>query len=296
MKLSDFKDFGLEVLRDAEFDIMAKLTDTFDKRALCALYNEEFADILVQNPNIAAVITDADSVTKIKNYKGGIAVAVSPKVALIQINNSVIIDYAPTRIGKSCNISPKAQISERGVVIGDSTIIEDGVVINSGTTVGCGCIIRRGCVLGGDSYENCRDQNDHYIYAEHKGRLVIGNDVYIESEAIVDKALFSWGATTIGDNCYIGRRAVINHGCTLSRKCRIAAEAMLCGYVSVGDGASIGIRALVANRKKIGDNADVKLGSVVTKDVDIGCAVSGNFAINHELFLKHIKKISDKME
>lgn len=292
MKLSDFKDFGLEVLRDAEFDIMAKLTDTFDKRALCAIYNDVFVDVLEQNPNIVAVITDSDSVTKIKNYNGGIAVAASPKVALIQINNSITNDYVPTCIGKHCVISSKAEISHMGVVIGDSTIVEDGVVIKSGTTIGSGCIIRRGCMLGGDSYENCRDQNNHYVYAEHKGRLVIGNDVYIESEAIVDKALFSWGATIIGDNCYIGRRAVINHGCTLNRNCKVAAEAMLCGYVSVGDGASIGIRALIANRKRIGNNADVKLASVVTKDVDVGCAVSGNFAIEHKLFLEHIKKIS----
>ena len=52
--------------------------------------------------------------------------------------------------------------------------------------------------------------------------------------------------------------------------------------------------AIVANQKRIGRGAWVTLGAVVTRDVEPGSRVSGNFAIEHARLLEHIKEISSR--
>jgi len=66
---------------------------------------------------------------------------------------------------------------------------------------------------------------------------------------------------------------------------------MISGNVRVGNDVWIGPSAAISNGITIGDNCWVSLGSVVTKDVQAGSRVSGNFAIDHEKFIQFIKSI-----
>lgn len=50
----------------------------------------------------------------------------------------------------------------------------------------------------------------------------------------------------------------------------------------------------VSNRLTIGDGAQVLLGSVVSKDVPAGAAVSGNFAVDHAAHLEQVKAAAQR--
>jgi len=81
----------------------------------------------------------------------------------------------------------------------------------------------------------------------------------------------------------------VGHNSQIGRKTFLAAGAKIPGNVWIGEDVWIGVNATISNRIRIGDGARVSLGSVVTKDVPAGATVSGNFAIDHQRFLKNLK-------
>lgn len=91
----------------------------------------------------------------------------------------------------------------------------------------------------------------------------LGRDVRITTPALLDPYLIS-----IGDGTIIGGDAVLTAHLfsrgrlylapiRIGRDCEIGAHALLCAGVSVGDGASVGIRALVPRGRKIPPNSRI---------------------------------------
>lgn len=292
MKLSDFICCDLEIEQDCDFDALIKIDDRFDGRALTFVENEKYIDKVIDSKSIVGIIIAKELKGKIKNKQLGIAYSSVPKASLIRINNMMLPHFNETQFGNSCKISPSANISPDGVVIGDNVVIEDNVTIYSGTVIGSNCIIGSHSVIGSDCYERCLDENGNHVIATHKGGVIIRDNTIIEQRVIIDKALFNWDNTEIGCKCFVGRDACIAHGCKLFENVYIYHRAFLCGNVIVERNSKIGIGAIVANRVHIGENADIKLGSVVTKNVENNSAVSGNFAIPHSVLIETIKKLA----
>jgi len=291
MKLSDFICCNLVIERDCEFAAFMKLGDHFDGLAVTFVENEKYIEEVLGNENIVGVVTRKALGEKIKDSHLGIAYSDSPKASFIRMNNMTPRNDCITRIGNNCNISNTAKIHPMGVVIGDNVTIEDNVTIHLGTVIGSNCIIGRHSDIGSDCYERCFDEKGNHVIAMHNGGVIIGNSVIIEQGAVIDRALFHWDNTEIADHCYIGRDAGIAHGCKIDEGAYIYPRAVLCGNVTIGRHSKIGIGAIVSNRVHVGENADIKLGSVVTKAVDDNSAVSGNFAIPHAVLIEMIKKL-----
>lgn len=70
------------------------------------------------------------------------------------------------------------------------------------------------------------------------------------------------------------------------------ANSIVSGSTIVEKGARISPGAVIRSSKRIGENAWITLGALVTKDVEKGERVSGNFAIEHKKLLEHINEIS----
>jgi UDP-3-O-[3-hydroxymyristoyl] glucosamine N-acyltransferase len=66
---------------------------------------------------------------------------------------------------------------------------------------------------------------------------------------------------------------------------------MIAGSVDIGEDVWIGPSAVISSGIRIGDRAAITLGSVVTRSVEAGKRVSGNFAIDHERFIQFLKSI-----
>jgi UDP-3-O-[3-hydroxymyristoyl] glucosamine N-acyltransferase len=105
---------------------------------------------------------------------------------------------------------------------------------------------------------------------------------------VVDRALFG-GFTEIGDDTVVDNLVQVAHGVSIGRRCRIVACAAVGGSSIIGNDVWIGPNAIISSAIRIGDGARVSLGSVVIRDVPPGGRVSGNFAIDHERFMKLFK-------
>ena len=124
---------------------------------------------------------------------------------------------------------------------------------------------------------------------KHLGNVLIGDNVELQQSVCVDKALFSWDSTVIGDGTKVDNLAHIGHAVKIGRNCRITAGVIFAGSVVTQDNVWFGINASIRNNISIEKNANISMGSVVTKRVEKDKKVSGNFAIDHNAFIENIK-------
>jgi sugar O-acyltransferase (sialic acid O-acetyltransferase NeuD family) len=79
----------------------------------------------------------------------------------------------------------------------------------------------------------------------------------------------------VGDHCILNTRSSIDHECRLADAVEIGPSATLTGVVSVETAAWIAAGAIVLPRLRIGADAIVGAGAVVTRDVAAGVTVVG---------------------
>jgi acetyltransferase-like isoleucine patch superfamily enzyme len=144
---------------------------------------------------------------------------------------------AKINIGNGCVIGPNA-IIYYDVEVGPQTLISDGASIREQTKIGSRCIIGR------------------YVTVNYA--TLIGNNVKVQDH------------TWLAGNMQIGDRVFISGGVTTANDNLMGAS----GYVeedivgpTIGNGVRIGAGAIILPKVKVGDNALVGAGAVVTKDV-----------------------------
>ena len=132
--------------------------------------------------------------------------------------------------------------------------------------------------------------NSKIIEVVHAGGVHVQDRVTVDENSAISSAVFG-GFTQIGQDTKISVRVHVGHGSSIGKRCLIASGVTISGSVIIGDNVWIGSGATISNEVRIGDWANVSIGSVVTKDVAPGQKVSGNFAIDHDRFIKFIKSI-----
>jgi len=122
-----------------------------------------------------------------------------------------------------------------------------------------------------------------------RGRIMIGDRVEIGGNTCVDRGALS--DTVIADDVKIDNLVHIAHNVRIGRCTLIAAGALVAGSSVLGERVWVGPSATISNGLTVGDDAQITLGSVVTRDVPAGGRVSGNFAVSHDRFLSHMRSI-----
>lgn len=87
-----------------------------------------------------------------------------------------------------------------------------------------------------------------------------------EGSIVMFGVLINAGAT-VGANCIINSRALIEHDACVGDNCHISTGAIVNGHVRVGSGSFIGSGALIRHTVAIGDDCIVSMGSVVHRDL-----------------------------
>jgi UDP-N-acetylglucosamine acyltransferase len=175
-----------------------------------------------------------------------------------RIGSSVTI-LPGTRIGKSCNIFPGAVIGAipqdlkfqgeyTTVEIGDNTTIREFVTLNRGTaskgktTVGSNCLIMA------------------YVHIAHDSRVgnnvILGNNVQLSGEVIVDNWAIISGMTGVHQFCRIGSHVMIGGGSLVRKDVPpfIKAGREPLSYVGIN---SIGLRRRAFTNDKIREIQDI---------------------------------------
>lgn len=193
------------------------------------------------------------------------------------------------RIGANCVIEEGAEIAAntllypgvyvgRDVKIGESCEIFPGVTLYEMTQIGNRVRIHAGSVIGADGFGYV-PRIDAGVPVEHQkifhlGRVVIGDDVEIGANSMVDRATF--GETSIGPKVKIDNHVHVGHNSIIAEGAILCGGVCLAGGTVIGKFAYIGGMAGIGNKAEIGDYAKVGAMSLVDKDVPAGGTSVGN--------------------
>ncbi len=134
------------------------------------------------------------------------------------------------KLGNNVIIGPFS-IVEPDVTIGDDCTLAGRVVIKNGTTLGANNTVHEGAVLGG-----CPQ---HTRMPERLGRLAIGSHNVFRENCTVHRALHEGTETTIGSHNLLMVGVHVAHDCAVGDNLVFANNALLGGFVTVGDRAFI---------------------------------------------------------
>ncbi len=291
--LKDFAaDCGIEIMRDAAVETLGLLVDRREA-VLAPFYDRRYLAQLERNKRITMVLTTGALAPAVPADRG-IAVSADPLDSFYALHCRLFETKhywksTANEIAVEARIHPTACIAERDVRIGAGCVIGPNAVIEERTVIGAHCTIGAGTVIGSEGFE-VRRLNGRQIAIPHAGGVRIGPNVTIQANVVVDRALFG-GFTEIGEDTVIDNLVHVAHEVSIGRRCRIVACTFIGGSTVLGDDIWVGPNATISSSLRLGDGARITMGAVVTRDVAPGGHVSGNFAIDHERLVAHIKRI-----
>lgn len=289
-----------EVKKDAHFDIITLVGKDYNKKkkAVTFISQEKFINGFLEE-KFDAVICTNEIYFKIKDlYNGGICISDNPKSSFFKLHNYLISNTlfygkkSKNIIGSNVQIHRTAIICEGNVKIGNNTVIGANVVINSNVNIGNDVIIREGSIIGTPAFYYF-DDGKSKVMVESAGKVIINDNAEIHSNVVICKGVLG-GDTEIGENSKVDSNIFIGHDTKIGKYCTIAASSSFGGWSKLGNKVFVGVGVSIAPNVKVGDNCKISIGAVVTKDVPNNMQISGNFAIEHNKFLKNLKSIVEK--
>lgn len=284
------------VIRDADFHSVGKIPSQGTQR-LVACSTQNHCKQALESPDIVAIVAPESLSAHIPDHIGFIASAKPLETAyqiheyLCDLKGHYWKDFE-TIINPSATIHESAVIPQKNVIIGAQTHIDAGCVIKERTLIGSHCNIGPCVVLGGDAFE-ITDINGERRVLKQGGGVKIGDYVTIQSCTHVARATFT-GFTKIDERSALDAQIHVAHDCHIHKMVKITACAEISGRVTIEEGAYLGPNCTISNGLTIGKNAKISLGAVVIKNVAEGETVSGNFAIDHQTWLKFIINLTKK--
>lgn len=162
-------------------------------------------------------------------------------------------------------VHPTATV-EDGAVLDDNCTIGPGAYIAGCVQLSDGCVVQAGAVIGTEGYSFVPDEDGNLQHLPHKSGVVIGTDVRVGGNTVIDRGVFE--ATRIGQGTKIDSNVKIGHNAEVGENVRIATGTELSGSVTVEDDVYIHPQVAVASHVTVGDSAEIGIGSTVVEDVE----------------------------
>lgn len=161
-------------------------------------------------------------------------------------------------IGQGVKIGPYAIIGSH-VKIGDGCTVGPHVVIQGWTTIGQDCEFFPGASIG--------TKPQDLKYKGEKSFLTIGDHCSFREYCTISVGTGENGETRIGSNCLFMAYTHVAHDCIIGNNVTMSNVATLAGHVVVEDRVVIGGLAATHQFTKIGRNAMLGGGSLVSHDI-----------------------------
>ena len=176
----------------------------------------------------------------------------------------VKIERSETNIHQTAIIHEGAKIG-KGVEVGPYVIV--GPNVDGWTTIGKNCRFYPGASIGTTPQD--------LKYKGEKSFLTIGDGCTFREYCTVSVGTGENGETRIGSNCLFMAYTHVAHDCVVGNGVIMSNVATLAGHVTVEDRAVIGGLAAIHQFTKIGRNAMLGGGSLVSHDIHDCCGISG---------------------
>ena len=259
--------------------------------SLCLAMNKRYFDQAARNPSVTGIIT-TPNIQKHDNLSQDKCVIISKKAdeLFYFIHNAGI--HSIDTLGTSDNqyVAPSASISPTAS-LGRHVYIDDNVTIHHGCLVCDYSVIKRNSVLHPYVTVGTEGFFSKFIlgtkvHVKHYGGVQIGRNCILHTGTNISRSVNYGENTELGNNVHIGIQSNIGHDCKVGAGTDISAKVLLAGRVKVGRNCWLGAGTIISNALSIGDNASVKIGSVVIEDVSAASTISGNFAVEHKKNLR----------
>ena len=173
--------------------------------------------------------------------------------------------------------------------IGEGLEVDDGVVIGYASerttarslVLGSGARLRSGTVIYEGSRIGARFETGHNVIVREA--CVIGDDVCIWSNSIIDYECLIGARVKVHANCYVAQFSELRDGVFLAPGVTLAndlypgseASASVMSGPLIEDGAQIGANATVLPYVTVGRGAIIGAGAVVSRDIPAGTVAYG---------------------
>ena len=288
MKLSEMNlENEGKLVSDGIFDIFALLSTSSIGRVLSFFEDERFANQL-NNPDISCLICKCEFIDDVRRVKPGIGIIASnqPRRLFWHLFEKYDIKRElndKSQIGVNCRISSMASIADRDVIIGDNVTIEEFASIKEGVRIGDNCVIRTGAIIGTVGLQAIRENEGVHLIGHH-GHVLIGDDVVINDQTVIECSIFGWDDTIVGDGSVIDKRSIVAHCCKLGKGCMIGADTIICGSTKVGNNVRTGPGVIIKHQLSIGDDSEIIMGTILRKDMGKNEVAINNSVMGRDKF------------
>ena len=286
---------SLSVQRDCEFAFVGKVPTRLNQRIVpCRAASH--IEAALQTDGIVGIITTEALAAQVPNTFG-LAIADDPVSASLDLHEAIaarpnhLWDDFDSEIDPTAVIHPSAVIAPKNVRIGPRTVVEAGAVIRERSLIGPDCYIGPTTIVGAEALDVRQSMSPMRILKQ-AGGVRLGANVQILGHTTIVRATFG-GFTEIQDESIIDVHIYIAHGCKIGRRVTMVSGTTVSGRCEIGDRVYIGPNATLRNGIKVGETARISMGSVVTQSVDAGATVTGNFAVDHDQWLRFVKSVSE---
>jgi UDP-3-O-[3-hydroxymyristoyl] glucosamine N-acyltransferase len=204
---------------------------------------------------------------------------------------------AGAHIGPYCFIDEDVQIGShavlhslvsvyRGAKIGDDFFAHSRVTVREDSRVGNRVLLQNGVVIGSDGYGFARQADGHWYKIRQSGVTVIGDDVEIQANSVIDRATI--GETRIGHGTKIDNLVQVGHACKVGEDTLLCGQVGLAGTTRVGRGCILAGQVGVAGHLTIGDGSTLTAQTGVPNDVPAGVVYSGYPAMDNLAWRKSV--------
>lgn len=110
----------------------------------------------------------------------------------------------------------------------------------------------------------------------------IAPSAWVARDARIEEGAVICAGAVIGSRASIGRGAIVNtlssvdHDCTLGSYTQVTVGVSIAGWVRIGENCFFGTKSGVIPNKSIGDNVQVRAGSLVVADVEANVLIGGS--------------------
>lgn len=284
----------VSIIRDTDFQYVDYCISECEGKYLSYIESDKYLSNI--NPNLSAIITTPELAPLIPSSIKGLAVTSEPKKMFVTVHNYVTkLNHKKNSfdsvIGNNCSISPTACIDAQNVIIGDNVVIGSNTVVKEGTVIENNVFVAENCVIGGKSFNYVKTNGGEVIAISDAGKTRLCCGVEICPNCHIARGTMASDETRLEENVKLDAYVHVGHGTHIGKRSLVTAGVKIAGNVRIGEDVWLGVNCTISNRINIGNGAKVSLGAVVTRDVNDMQVVSGNFAINHDRFLEHIRTI-----
>jgi UDP-3-O-[3-hydroxymyristoyl] glucosamine N-acyltransferase len=293
---------NIELKRDGEFNSFALTNGKLKRGNKLIVYvtSDEYISQVTENDEIKCVICTKDVYEKINKIdslsKLGIVISDNPRTSFFLFHNYLNkhTDFykndIKNKIDSSAEIHNTCIIPEKNIIIGKNVILRPYVVLYENTIIEDDVIIGNSTVIGNPAFYYF-DINGIKTAVDSTGGIILRKNVEIHSHVVICRGTLG-GMTEVGSNTKIDSHVFIGHDVTIKENCLIPAGSTFAGVVTINENCFVGIGSKITPLVNIGKNTMVSAGLVVVKNVKENSHVSGNFAMDHEKYVKFLWRIN----